>query len=378
MTITPRVAINSIQSIYGFGGALISVFIPVYLLSRQVSLQGVMAYFLLYSIIVFAVTLMAGLLSRQVNLKWVMILGFVPQIAFLWLLAHEVAIDTPMLGTLASLQGAAAALYWLPLHIFFATATTKEEVGSQVGTFLAWPKFLTLFAPLLAGALAARAGVEAVFAMAIFFFALSAVPLLFVPGYHAPLSFRPQKFGKYFRQYRGYFIAEVFENIGEELDMIVWPLAIFLLFNNVLSLGLAGTLLGVGGALFTYILGKKTTPGSTYRLLRFGAVLMMGLWLLRFWVESTWAVLAVTAIVGVAELLVRLPFNALIYDLARESNTREFILFREIPVVLSRIIVYGGGLLIAVHEVRHLFWMAIIGYGFFLLAPRLKLVQTTA
>lgn len=374
---TPRAAINSIQSIYGFAGALISVFIPVYLLHQQVSLRGVMVYFLLYSIVVFAGTMIAGLFSRQCNLKWVMVLGFVPQIIFLWLLAREVAVDSEMLMLLASLQGMAAALYWLPLHIFFATATTSEEVGGQVGAFLAWPKFLTLFAPLLAGVLAAHAGVEMVFAVAIGFFVLSAIPLIFVPAYHAPLSFRPRKFGRYFQNYRGYFIAEIFENIGEELDMIIWPLAVYLLFDNVLSLGLAGTLLGVGGALFTYLLGKKTNRGNMQRLLQFGAILMIFLWLARFWTESVWMVMAVTVIVGIAELLVRLPFNALIYDLARESNTREFILFREIPVVIARIIVYGAGVLFAIQDVRHLFWLAIVGYAFFLLTPRLNLGHRT-
>lgn len=71
-------------------------------------------------------------------------------------------------------------------------------------------------------------------------------------------------------------------------------------------------------------------------------------------------------------MLIAIPFNSLIYNLARDNNPREFIMFREVPVFLARGLVYSLGAFVALNF-HQLFWLGIIAYGafIFLRVPKL-------
>jgi MFS family permease len=360
------------QSVGSFAGSLTGVFIPAYLLHLGLNVQGVMAYFLLYSVGVFISAQLTGFASQRMSLKWLLALSVVPQVGAMGLLIwpqHGVW----YIVALALLEAAASGLYYLPLHIFFASSSTKEGVGGQVGKFMALPKLVTLGAPLLAGIIAGHFGFVYVFELAAVIYLCSLLPLASIPSYSETFNFNFQKFRELFQKYPGYFVAEIFENIGEEMDMIIWPLAIFLTLRNVLSLGVADTILGAGSAVFVYVLGKRADNGSRYRILQIGAVVMSLLWFARYFTTSVWPIFAVSAVVGLGQWLIVVPFNAIFYDFGREANTREFFMFREYPVMISRVIVYAIGVAIAASGIQNLFWLGIVAYGFFLLAPRLRL-----
>ncbi len=361
------------QSLYGLAGSLIGIFVPVYLLTHGVSLHKVMIYFLLYAVSIFAFTQLAGLLSNRIGLKRLMIAGIIPQTLFLSLLTRYGTVQFSQLLLLALLQGAATALYWLPIHVFFASATTKQETTTQVAAFLAFPQVFSLAAPLLASLIVTWRGFNLLFYVAIATYILAMVPLATVSSYNAHLDFSFRQFRAYFRRYRSYFIAEIFENVGEELDSVIWPLSVYLLLHNVVALGAVGTLLGLGGAFCAYFIGAWLRRITATRMLQIGAITMIALWVLRYGSVPHWEVVLVTGLVGIAQLLIRVPFTAVIYNFAREDNTREFILFREYPVLCARILVYAIGALIAVGPLKNIFWLALLAYAFFLFAPQLRL-----
>lgn len=98
---------------------------------------------------------------------------------------------------------------------------------------------------------------------------------------------------------------------------------------------------------------------------------MFLLWLLRLGGISPWLAFVVSGLAGFAGALIRVPFNTIIFGLARDDNTREFIMFREYPVALARILVYSTGLIVA-SNITHLFWLAVVAYAAFIVMPRLN------
>jgi|SRR5580698_3382491 hypothetical protein len=80
----------------------------------------------------------------------------------------------------------------------------------------------------------------------------------------------------------------------------------------------------------------------------------------------------VSAAASFAGALIAVPFNTIIYSFVREENTREFIMFREYPVAIAHILVYGAGILVSPH-ITYLFWLALAAYATFIVMPKLNL-----
>jgi MFS family permease len=366
----PLTPVYAVQTISSFAGSLMGIFVPVYFLTLGYPLAAVMAYFLLRDVLKFLATQATGYLSARVPLKLLMLASIPLQVGALALLAHPGG-NGVILPLQALLQGTSDALYWIPLLIFFTIATTRDGTGRQVGAFRALPQLFGIAAPLLSGVIAAKLGFNWVFTAAAVMFALSAIPMSKLPAYQAPIHFDLSKFRTLFRRYRGYFWLEFVENIQEELDLVIWPLAVFLLVNNTIQVGFAGTLIAAGSALFTYLVGRSTDRNDKFIMLRTGAVVMLALWLWRLGTITPGVAFAISAAAGFATMIKAVPFDALIYSLAREANTREFIMFREYPVALARILVYSMGIIVAT-DVSKLFWLAIAAYAAFALMPRFK------
>ena len=71
-----------------------------------------------------------------------------------------------------------------------------------------------------------------------------------------------------------------------------------------------------------------------------------------------------TAAAGLAFVVFSVPYYSLFYRIAKEEKTAAFFAFREIPVNLARIIVFGLGILIA-PNLKLLFPLAGAIYLFF-------------
>jgi MFS family permease len=360
--------IYTTQIISSFAGSILGIFIPVYLLTLGYPLQTVMVFFLIQDSAKLLATQVTGYLSARISLKLLMLSSIPIQIAFLALLGFS-GQQPGILPMLAIMQGVNTALYWVPLLIYFTIGTTAEDTGRQVGAFRALPTLFGIAAPLLSGVIAAKLGFNWVFAAAAVMFALSAVPMSALPAYEAPLQFNLARFKHLFVQYRRYFWLEFVENVQEELDLVIWPLAVYLLVKNTVQVGFAGSLIAAGSALFTYLVGRSTDRSNKFLLLRTGAVAMLILWLWRLGTITPLSAFVVSALAGFAAMIKSVPFDAIIYGLARQDNTREFLMFREYPVAAARILVYGMGIAVA-SDITKLFWLSILAYLVFLLLPR--------
>jgi hypothetical protein len=139
------------------------------------------------------------------------------------------------------------------------------------------------------------------------------------------------------------------------------------------SLGLADSLIGAGSAFLAYLLGKQADKTDRLQILRMGGIVMVSLWLGRYIASTPLAIFVLSTFVGFGQWLIMVPFYAIFYDFGRDSNTAEFFMFREYPVVISRAIVYGIGIAVVGSGIKSLFWMGVVAYGLFIFLPRLRL-----
>lgn len=359
-------AVYVLHSITGLASSLIGIFTPAYLISLGYIPADVFLYFLIYAISIFAFFFSAALLAGRFGVRIMVIASFPFTLSYIALLytLNTTAFPLPFI---AIIQGAGAGLYWFALHSFFATHAKEKTLGSSVGKLFGFPQIAGLFGPLIGGVVAYRFGFPALFALGGFFFLISIVPLFWIPELAVQSRLNFSTFIGLFRQFRRYTLVEFFENIREELEGIVWPLFIFLVFRDALSVGFVGTLAAVGSIIFTLLIGRYTDQVNPKIFMRIGAILMAGIWLSRFaWPQIPLLLYASTVAAGLLGCLITIPLTSYVYGSAKQTNISEFMVYREIPVTLARIVIYGFALLIAIN-VTNLFLVGAAASAFILL-----------
>lgn len=361
-------AVYTMHSITGLAGSLIGIFIPAYLIDLGYVPANVFLYYLIYAISLFIFFCSAALLSKRTGVRFLIIASFPFTLGYLALLYALHSMTAFPLPLIAVIQGAGAGLYWFALHSFFATHTKKDTLGTSVGKLFGFPRITGLFGPLIGGIIAFHYGFPALFALGGFFFFISIIPLFWIPELIMESHFSFTTFIDLFRQFRRYTLVEFFENIREELEGIVWPLFIFLVFRNALSVGYIGTLAAVGSIIFTLLIGRYTDRINPKIFMRIGATLMVGIWLVRFvWPSIPLLLYASTIISGLLASFIVVPLTAYVYGSAKQNNISEFMVYREIPVTLARIVIYSIALLIATSSINNLFLVGAVASAFILL-----------
>ena len=189
--------------------------------------------------------------------------------------------------------------------------------------------------------------------------------VLFIADIKVDASFHPRKMIWEFFKHKKYFALEMMENFREEMEGIIWPIIVFLLFRDLLSIGIVGTTFAAGGIIFTLIIGKHADKKHKTRLLKIGAFIMIGLWIARYFVDKEFVVYGITILAGFFEALLVIPYATIAYNLARKHNTAEFVVFREIPIAISRVAIYSIALLL-VNNLDYMFFItAFVNLFFF-------------
>lgn len=359
-------AVYVMHSMVGLAGSLIGIFIPAYFISLGYVPADIFLYFLVHAIGVFVFFFSAALFSEWVGVRIMVIASFPFTLAYLWLLyaLNTTIVPFPLIATM---QGAGAGLYWFALHSFFATHAKEETLGASVGKLFSFPQIVGFFGPFVGGVVAFRYGFPALFALGGSLFLISTIPLLWIPELAATSELNFSIFAGLFRRFRRYTLIEFFENIREELEGIVWPLFIFITFQNTLSVGLVGTLAGIGSIIFMLLIGRYTDRINPKIFMRTGAILMIGIWLIRFaWSDIPILLYVSTVAAGLLGCLIIIPFTSYAYGSAKRNNVIEFIVYREFPVTLARVVAYGIALL-AVTNVTDLFLVGAVASAFILL-----------
>jgi MFS family permease len=359
-------AIYAMHSIDGLAGSLIGIFIPIYLLSLNYSLPKIFTWLLIYGVLVFFFFLLTGVITDRIGLKNTIIIRFPFLFAYLlllfWLDKFSVSFFTILL--LSIFSALQVSLYWFPLHCYFTLHHEENATGKSVGRLFAFPEILNLLTPLIGGALTVAYGFKALFGVSILLHLFSVFPLLKLAEIKTKINFKLSRIKELFSKYPKYFFAEFFENIGEEVSYVILPIFIFLLFNNVLSVGAFGTFSKIGSILFILLIGQYSDRYNKKTLIKVGSVLLLTTWVIRYFTDSQTVFFITAIITGFFTILIMVPFNTIIYSTARKDKFDDFIIFREIPVALARISIYSLCLL-AISNIKLTFLIASFSYIYF-------------
>lgn len=327
------------KATYDLAGSFISIFIPIYLLRNDLGLSGVFSYYLVYSISILFFFFLANFIVSILGLKKTVILNYPFLFLYFFLLYKMKSYGIPFyfIAIVSALQNS---LYWFPLNILIANTTKKESMGSDLSKFFAISGIVGLFAPIISAVVIINSGFKNLFIISGIFYFISAIPLLYLPEFYHVSSLNLDKFKTLFKEYKNYFVTEIFINMKEDAEGKIWPIFVYLSFRDFLSIGYVGTISMIGGILFTLLVGKYTDRFNKMSLFGIGSIILSLIWLLRFFVTSQIFVYVLTIMATFFEPLILIPIRSIVYNYAKREGPQTFILFREFANLTGRLLLY--------------------------------------
>lgn len=226
--------------------------------------------------------------------------------------------------------------HWVPFHVDFTLFTKAGERGRQVSLSFATIAFMGVIGPILAGFIIANAGYDALFATAVLLLIAATISYAYVPetNTHFDWSFTETWQALMSRKLRGVVVGEFANGAEVAVNMIVWPIFLYvILAGDVFEIGAVSTVI-VGITIVLQLLLGKYLDGSKHskqRALRVGSILNAFGWIFKIFVLSAAQVFFVGLYHNIVRIFARTPFSAIIYDMSAEQGkyVDEFTVVRE-------------------------------------------------
>lgn len=353
-----RRAIYAMHSIDGVAGGLVGVFIPLYFLALGYSLTNIFAFFIVNNLAILILFFAAGWLASKFGIKKLLLIRLLflfSQFYFLFNLKDF----TWSFYLIAIFSAADIAFYWFSLNVIFTKSLDVNDSSKQVSNLSAIPQLFGLFVPLIGASITVLFGFKALFWLAGIVYFAGVMPMLFVGHIPVEVKISRQRIWEYCVRFKKYFMAEALLGASGEVEGYILPIFLFLTFHNALSIGIIAALLGLGSALFTLFVGHYSDRYDKKRILRAGVLAMFLVWIFRYLADTQIEFYVLSILAGFFGVLISVPFTSIAYKYAKETHVEDFTIFREIPISLGRILLYGMGIIF----VAKIKWTFIVSAG---------------
>ncbi|NTW14418.1 MAG: MFS transporter [Candidatus Moranbacteria bacterium] len=336
--------------------SFVNIYIPAFLLTHGFTLSGTILFFVVFH----AVGLPVGLLfcpwsMRRFGLVPTLRFSYPLQIAGLILLNLMPAFPIPWV-LVAAIGGSATFAYWMPLNILLVRYADSEKMGSDLGIFFALPKVFGIVGPLLSALLIPFFGFWPMFAVACVGLIFAYLPLAGIPhdGISVDLDLR-RAWGE-LRKRKLLFFLEGLDNIIEESEWF-WGIFVFLIIGSLSVPGIVGGLESLGGALFAVLVGKRADRNAE-KMVPYASVGLMIVWVTRFFVHEPVLAYSISFAASFVMTFFLVSYFGMIYRKIKGDNEEEFLILREIPTVLGRMVMFGV-VMLTVSDPRRMFVLPI-------------------
>jgi MFS family permease len=332
------------QIIQRFALTLIGIFIPIYLITIGFSVAVSLFFMLTYFVFEGITAPLCASISSRVGLKHI-ILYRTPALILFYALLILVNPQISGLGMgmleallipVSAIGGFSQGLYWISINSEFVKNSDKIHVGEEVSHLIAFPRIAAIVAPFIAAVLLKSAGFDLLFILVIVLLLVSVFPLFMSKDYKGFFGFKFSQFRLLLsRHLTARFLSEGFMHITEA---VIWPLYIFLMYQDIVLVGIAASLSGLGIAAFTLIIGKISDRVDRLKMLRIGGLTYGIISFMRFFSTNISEVFLLSFLGGVFFTLVSINLFANFCDYTKGKNILGSVSFREFWLAVGRIL----------------------------------------
>ncbi|MBI4252681.1 MFS transporter [Candidatus Uhrbacteria bacterium] len=315
------------------------LFEPIYLYQVGFSISQIMLYFFaVYVLYFFAMPLGAKFVKWR-GFEHGIILGSVFLVVYLILLLQIPR--SPIFVGLAILALVLQKMFFWPgYHADFAFFSKAGERGREVGIVAILDSLSYVIGPIAGGLLIATFGFTGLFTVMCVIILLSTIPLLTTKEVFQPssLGYREPYIALAARENRHHLFGCM--GFGEELvALTIWPIFIFLTFENFVTTGAAITISTLITSLTILYVGKLTDISDRKRVLRLTTLFLSISWLLRVFVRGAGGVVFADFFSRTTKYAFALPFFSGLYAHASKTSVVRTVIFFEMSLTVGKIIV---------------------------------------
>lgn len=343
--------ILGMMSLNGFAMSFVAIFIPIYLFELGYSLQMVMAWLIIHHTTLLLGAFITVKVSNKIGLVHSLHIRFGLLLLYFLLLLFGLKEIPLLFYIIPIISGLESAFYWIPLNILFVRNTKDEDMGKSMSRFFVVPKALSMAGPLVGAFIAIHYGFNILFAFAMFLLFFVFLPILSLKSEKTNFIFSREKFGEIWRKNKQYFVPEIIDNLAEDA-MSLWFIFIYLQLASTLEVGIIGAITSVAALFFTLTLGKLTDRWNKHKLIKIGALLVSIVWFVNFTIgeffPNQYLFYIATIFATLALKVFLVPYSSLMYNQTRKDDA-QFLVLREIPTVLGRVILFSIAILLHGH-----------------------------
>jgi len=343
--------LNTMNVMDGIAGSFVGIFVPIYLLTIGFDLRTVFIYYFIYSVAIVPFFVLTAKLCEYWGIKKTL-LARLP-ILFIYLaLLFFVKDNHSLVYLIAIAFSLQVSLYSYSVHLIITTHALKEEMGKRVAHLFVWPKAVKLILPIISAGIAVSFGFKFLFVVALIIYLASAIIYFQFEEIDIATSFSLGKVWGFIKKYPRYIGIEIIENWREDITGTVWRIFIFVSIAaaggavaqkiGILSVGTITTISGVIAILFNIFAGHLSDKHDKKRILNGGFFWVAIIWFLAFWLTpGPLNLYLLAALFSLTSAYIEVPYQSLAYNLAKADKKEEFIVFREIPLLVGRGLMYS-------------------------------------
>lgn len=317
--------------------SMIGVFVPIYLLKElNYSFVSVLLFFITMILVWSVLSPISAKICARFGHKHT-ILFTVPFFLLFYVFLYMWKAGYP-LYPLALVLGIAESLYWMAFHAEFIRDTDDEHRGEEISIWYTISIILGVVGPLFGGVIITLFGFNVLFAIVGVLLLISVVPL-FLSGenYGRTIFSLRDVFNRERLKESIAFVSYGFRAVGSGF---MWPVFIFFLLREYISLGAVISFASLMTAFSTWLIGKEIDKHGGI-LVRFGTIIDSIVWLLRMFPSKFVHILFLTFLGDSAYDAVDMTFTTRTYKKASLVSDRlEYLVFRRIFTNLGRLLCF--------------------------------------
>jgi len=337
--------------------SIISIDIPIYLLAEGYLLQQVIIFYITFHLAgLFFVFLVLLPLINNYGLVRTLKLHYPLEIGFLVLLHLLVYWQIPIY-LIAIIGGFSTFSYWIPLNILLVKHAERKSVGKDISTFVALPKIFGILGPLMSAVLIPILGFGIVFVLAILGMISSYLPIANISKSDVRVDIKVKDIISKMKKRKSLFVLEIFNNMMEDSEWF-WAIFVYLIIGSLAAPGIVGSMSALGGALFTLLIGKHVNKKAKI-IAPVAALGMALLWGMRIFIDTPFAAYLISLVASFVMIAFLVSYFVIVYRNIKDKDEEEFLILKEVPTVLGRLILFSG-ILIFIESLRFSFAFPII------------------
>jgi len=368
--------LNTMNVVDGIAGSLVGIFVPIYLLTIGFDLRTVFSYFLIFSFTLVPFFILTAKFCQHLGVKKTLLLRI--PILFIYLASLFLVKQIPaIVYFIPVFYALETSLYWYPLHLIFTTHALEGEMGKKVSHFFAWPKAVGVILPIISAGIAISLGFKFLFVIASVVYLISSIIYFQFDEIKITTSFTLGKVWEFIKKYPHYIVLEVIENWREDISGVVWPIFVFISISalggavnqkiGIFSVGMITTISAVIALLFNLFVGNLSDKYNKKKILNVGFFLVAIIWFAASKIiPSQFNLYLLAFLFSLTSAYIEVPYQSLTYNLAKADKKEEFIVFREIPLLIGRGLMYLLAIIFAT-KLQVLFLISSIVFLSFLL-----------